>query len=187
MQQSFSATVSGQTADGVLVITIDNPPVNTASADMRAGLFAAIKHVREAADLYAAVITGADRNFVGGADIKEFGQPMVGPVLPEVIALIETSEKPVVAAINGAALGGGLEIALGCHCRIAAAQAKLGLPEVKLGIVPGAGGTQRLPRLTGVAPAIELIATGKVVSAAEALSLGFVDTVTAGDVLANAA
>jgi 3-hydroxyacyl-CoA dehydrogenase len=186
MQQSFSATVSATTINHVLVVTIDNPPVNAASADMRAGLFAAIDHARGTPEINAAVITGAGRNFVGGADIKEFGAPAANPILPDVIELIEASEKPVVAAINGAALGGGLEIALACHRRIAATQAKLGLPEVKLGIVPGAGGTQRLPRLTGVAAAIDLIAPGKVVSATEALSLGFIDSVTAADLVADA-
>jgi 3-hydroxyacyl-CoA dehydrogenase len=186
MQQSFSASVSGRLVDGVLVVTIDNPPVNAASADMRAGLFAAIRHAVDTSDIDAVVITGAGRNFVGGADIKEFGAPIVPPVLPDVIGLIEGSEKPVVAAINGAALGGGLEIALGCHRRIAATEAKLGLPEVKLGIVPGAGGTQRLPRLTGAAAAIDLIAAGRIIPAAEALSLGIVDGVTAADVTADA-
>src|SRR3954466_7759052 len=99
MQQSFSTTVSGKAVDDVLIVTIDNPPVNAASADMRAGLFAAIRYARETTDVNAAVITGAGRNFVGGADIKEFGQPAVDPILPEVIELIETSGKPVVAAI----------------------------------------------------------------------------------------
>jgi 3-hydroxyacyl-CoA dehydrogenase len=186
MSEAFSATVSGRLIDGVLVVTIDNPPANVASADMRAGLFKAIEHAGAAAEVRAVVITGAGKNFVGGADIREFGAPVVEPILPQVIALIEASDKPVVAAINGAALGGGLEIALGCHRRIATPQAKLGLPEVTLGIVPGAGGTQRLPRLTGVAAAIELIATGRIVSAAEALSSGVVDSVTSADLVADA-
>jgi 3-hydroxyacyl-CoA dehydrogenase len=186
MSEAFSATVSGRLVDGVLVVTIDNPPVNAASADMRVGLFRAIEHAGRATDVGAVVITGAGKTFVGGADIKEFGAPLVEPILPEVIALIEASEKPVIAAINGAALGGGLEIALGCHRRIATPQAKLGLPEVKLGIVPGAGGTQRLPRLTGVAAAMELIATGRIVSAAGALSSGIIDSVTGADIVADA-
>ena len=177
MNHAFSDSVSGKTEDGVLVVTIDNPPVNAASADMRAGLFAAIQHAGRSDDISAVVITGAGRTFVGGADIREFGAPMAEPTLPQVIDLIEASEKPVVAAINGAALGGGCEIALACHHRIASATAKLGLPEVKLGIVPGAGGTQRLPRLTGIAAAVELIASGRVISAGEALSLGIVDGV----------
>ena len=134
----------------------------------------------------AVVITGAGRNFVGGADIREFGAPMAEPTLPQIIDRIEASDKPIVAAINGAALGGGLEFALGCHHRIAAPEAKLGLPEVKLGIVPGAGGTQRLPRLAGPAAAVELIASGRIVTAAEALSLGIVDRVVSGDLIAAA-
>jgi 3-hydroxyacyl-CoA dehydrogenase len=186
MRQTFSENVSGQLHDGVLVVGIDNPPVNAASAAMRAGLDAAIRHSAEDDAIQAVVITGAGRNFVGGADIREFGTPIAEPTLPEIIERIEASEKPIVAAINGTALGGGLEIALGCHHRIAAAEAKLGLPEVKLGIVPGAGGTQRLPRLAGPAAAVELIASGRVVSAAEALSLGIVDQVATGDIIAEA-
>ncbi len=186
MSESFSATVSGRNADGVLVVTIDNPPVNAASADMRSGLAAAIRHASDNSSVQAVVLTGAGKTFVGGADIKEFGQPAVEPILPEVVAAIEGSGKPVVAAINGAALGGGLEIALACHFRIASEEAKLGLPEVKLGIVPGAGGTQRLPRLSGIPAAVDLIATGRVIAAKEALSLGIVDSVAAGDLTADA-
>jgi 3-hydroxyacyl-CoA dehydrogenase len=186
MSNAFSATVSGRVEDGVLVVIIDNPPVNAASADMRAGLLAAIRHAGAQDEVHAAVITGAGKNFVGGADIREFGQPAAEPILPDVIAAIEASEKPVVAAINGAALGGGLEIALACHVRIAASGARLGMPEVRLGIVPGAGGTQRLPRLAGIAAAVELIATGRVIPASEALSLGIVDGITAGGPLTDA-
>jgi len=174
---TFSGTVSGTVSDGVLLVTIDNPPVNAASADMRQGLLAAIEYAAGSNEIANLVITGAGKTFVGGADIREFGKPMAEPPLPTVIDRIEASEKPVVAAINGAALGGGLEIALGCHHRIAAASAKLALPEVKLGIVPGAGGTQRLPRLAGVIAAAEIAATGRMVGAAEAMALGFVDEV----------
>ena len=152
--------MTGVVTDGVLVVTIDNPPVNAASADMRHGLFAAIDHAAATDASSASSITGAGKTFVGGADIREFGMPMAEPLLPQLVNHIEASEKPVVAAINGAALGGGLEIALGCHHRIAAQAAKLGLPEVKLGIVPGAGGTQRLPRLAGIVAAAEMAATG---------------------------
>ena len=182
----FSPEISGRIEDGVLIVTIDNPPVNAASATMRAGLFAAVRHADATDEIRATVITGAGRNFVGGADIREFGAPMAGPALPELIALIEASDKPFVAAINGAALGGGLELALACHHRIAVTEAKLGLPEVKLGIVPGAGGTQRLPRLVGTAVAVEMIATGRIVAAAEALSLGIVDRVVPDGVVAAA-
>ena len=170
MNQLFSPNVSGRLHDEVLLVIIDNPPVNAASAAMRAGLDAAIRHAAETDAITAIVITGAGRNFVGGADIREFGAPMAEPTLPQIIERMEASDKPIVAAINGAALGGGLELALGCHHRIAAPEARLGLPEVKLGIVPGAGGTQRLPRLAGPAAAVELIASGRIVTAAEALS-----------------
>ncbi|MCT7377221.1 3-hydroxyacyl-CoA dehydrogenase NAD-binding domain-containing protein [Chelativorans salis] len=182
----FSATVSARMEDGVLVLTMDNPPVNAASADLRSGLLAAIRHASAEGEVRAVVLTGAGNTFVGGADIKEFGQPATEPILPDVVDAIEESGKLVVAAINGAALGGGLEIALACHRRIASGRASLGLPEVKLGIVPGAGGTQRLPRLIGVAKAVELIATGRNVSAGEALSLGIVDQVVEDDPLAAA-
>jgi 3-hydroxyacyl-CoA dehydrogenase len=125
----------------VLVVTIDNPPVNAASTDMRQGLYAAIDHAAATQEITGVVITGAGKTFVGGADIREFGQPMAEPLLPHLVNHIEESAKPVVAAINGAALGGGLEVALACHARLASPAAKLGLPEVKLGLVPGAGGT----------------------------------------------
>ncbi|WP_246248871.1 3-hydroxyacyl-CoA dehydrogenase NAD-binding domain-containing protein [Chelativorans alearense] len=182
----FSEAVSASLEDGVLVVTIDNPPVNAASADMRSGLLAAIRHAGTEDAISAVVITGAGKTFVGGADIKEFGQPATEPILPEVVEAIEKSSKPVVAAINGAALGGGLEIALACHHRIAGDRAILGLPEVKLGIVPGAGGTQRLPRLVGIAKAVELIAAGRSVAVSEALSLGIIDQVVAGNPAAGA-
>ena len=143
MTLSFSASVTGRIEDGVLLVVIDNPPVNAASADMRTALFEAIHISGRSDEIRAVVITGAGRTFVGGADIREFGAPPVKPLLPAVIAAIEDSAKPVVAAINGAALGGGCEIALACHYRIASEAAKFGLPEVKLGVVPGAGGSHR--------------------------------------------
>jgi len=183
---TFSETVSGTISDGVLLVTIDNPPVNAASADMRQGLFAAMDHAAGSNEITSVVISGAGKTFVGGADIREFGKPVVEPLLPTVIDRIEASDKPVLAAINGAALGGGLEIALGCHHRIAAASAKLALPEVKLGIVPGAGGTQRLPRLAGVIAAAEMAATGRMVGAEEAKGLGIVDEVAEGDLIKRA-
>lgn len=186
MSLRFSETVGGGVTEGVLVVTIDNPPVNAASADMRQGLFAAVSHASTAPEIVGVVITGAGKTFVGGADIREFGRPMAEPLLPQVLNHIEQSGKPVVAAINGAALGGGLEIALGCHLRVASPSAKLGLPEVKLGIVPGAGGTQRLPRLAGVIAAAEIAATGRLVGADEAHRLGIVDAVAGGDLVAGA-
>lgn len=176
----FSDTISAALTDGIFVMTIDNAPVNALSADVRAGLMAALDHAENENVITAIVLTGAGNSFIGGADIREFGKPPVEPLLPDVIARIEAFAKPIAAAINGAALGGGLEVALACHRRHAAPSAKLGLPEVKLGIVPGAGGTQRLPRLIGIAPAIDVIASGRMVSAADALKLGIVDSISSG-------
>ncbi len=182
----FSDTISAALTDGILVVTIDNAPVNALSADVRSGLMAALEHAEKDGAVAGVVLTGAGNNFIGGADIKELGKPPVEPHLPDVISRIESSPKPVVAAINGVALGGGLEMALACHRRLAAPTAKLGLPEVKLGIVPGAGGTQRLPRLTGIAAAVDMIANARIVSAAEALKLGIVDGVAKGELIAEA-
>ena len=182
----FSETISATMKNGVLVVLIDNPPVNATSANVRGGLFAAIDHAEGNDAVVAVVVTGAGRTFVGGADIREFGQPPREPHLPDVYARIEQSSKPVVAAVNGAALGGGCELALACHGRIAAPTAILGLPEVKLGIVPGAGGTQRLPRLIGTGAAIDLIGSGRTVKASEALTIGLVDQVAGADLLAEA-
>jgi 3-hydroxyacyl-CoA dehydrogenase len=179
----FSATVSTMTRDGVLVVTIDNPPVNATSVDVRSGLEKALAHAETAPDVTGVVVTGAGKTFIGGADIKEFGKPAMEPILPDVIETIEGLSKPVVAALNGAALGGGLEVALACHYRIASPTAQVGLPEVKLGIVPGAGGTQRLPRLIGIPAALDLITSGRSVKAEEALKLGIVDEVAAGDLI----
>ncbi len=182
----FSDTISATLTDEVLVVTIDNAPVNALSADVRTGLMAVFEHAEKDGNVAAVVLTGAGNSFIGGADIKEFGKPPVEPLLPDVIARIEIFAKPVIAAINGAALGGGLEVALACHRRLAASAAKLGLPEVKLGIVPGAGGTQRLPRLIGIAAAIDMIANGRIVSTAEALKLGIIDAAASGELIAEA-
>ena len=178
---SFSDTVSGEIHGDVLVTTIDNPPVNALSADTRTGLMAALDHAAGNGGILGLVIAGAGKTFIGGADIKEFGQLPVEPILPTVIQRIEDSGKPVVAAINGAALGGGLEVALGCHYRMASPAAQMGLPEVKLGLVPGAGGTQRLPRLIGIPAAIDLIGSGRSVKSQEAQSLGLVDEIVEAD------
>lgn len=183
---SFSACVSGRVVDGVLVVTIDNPPVNAASIATRTGLAAAISHANDDAAIESVVITGAGKIFVGGADITEFGKPPVDPVLPDVCQHIEDCAKPVVAALNGAALGGGLEIALACHYRVAATTSSVAFPEVKLGLIPGAGGTQRLPRLTGIPVAVDLIGSGRSVKADEAMALGIVDAVVDGDLVARA-
>ena len=160
----------------VALITIDNPPVNVTGLAVRQGLMAALDQV-EAAGVARVILTGTGKTFVAGADAREFGVEPLAPHLPEIVARIERFAVPVIAAINGAALGGGLELALGCRMRIAAPQATLGLPEVTLGVVPGAGGTQRLPRLIGIADAVALISEGRVIRAAEALDLGMVDAV----------
>ncbi len=171
---------------GIAVVTVDNPPVNAISAAVRRGLIDAFTEHSRNQNVSAIVLTGAGQSFVAGADIREMSGPPVEPHLPEVIAAMEACDKPIIAAINGAALGGGLELALACDLRLAVPRASVGLPETKLGIVPGSGGTQRLPRLVGVAKAIELIAQARVVRAGEALALGIVDRVVDGDVVAAA-
>ena len=176
----MSEPVSYEHDQRIVVITINNPPVNALSRHVRGGLFDAIQQFNadDAADV--AVIVGGGRLFIGGADISEFGKPLVSPSLPEVISAIERCEKPVVAAIHGTALGGGLEVAMGAHYRIAQTDTKLGLPEVKLGLLPGAGGTQRLPRLIGVDQALSMISSGAPIVATQALELGLVDRVESG-------
>lgn len=167
------------------VIFLDNPPVNGLGDTVRRGVHEGLALARADAGVDAIVIAGAGKAFCGGADIRQFNTPAATarPMLRDVIAAIEASGKPVVAAIHGFALGGGLELALGCHYRIAQAGARLGLPEVNLGLVPGGGGTQRLPRLIGVLPALEMIQSGKPLDAAAALAAGLVDAVAEGDLL----
>jgi 3-hydroxyacyl-CoA dehydrogenase len=168
------------------VILIDNPPVNAASHAVRTGLMAALAEANDDPDVQAIVLACAGRTFVAGADVKEFGQPPRAPLLPEVVNAIEASPKPVAAAVHGTALGGGFELALGAHARIASADAQFGLPEVKLGIIPGAGGTQRLPRLIGVPAAMEIAASGRRLGAAEAVKLAVVERIATGDLVDDA-
>ena len=177
------------------VITIDNPPVNALSPGVPEGILDGIEKFGADDAVRAIVVIGGGRTFIAGADIKEFGkitsgQKRRGPGLQQVIAGLEASAKPTVAAIHGNALGGGLETSMGCHYRVALAAAKVGQPEVKLGITPGAQGTQRLPRLAGVAKALEMCAIGDPISAAEAQKLGIIDRVVEGagydDLLAGA-
>jgi 3-hydroxyacyl-CoA dehydrogenase len=165
----------------VLVVSIDHPPVNALSVDVRQGLVEAIDAAQADTAVAAVLIVGAGRNFIAGADIREFGKPPLPPLLPAVCNRIEACAKPVVAAIHGAALGGGLEVALAAHYRLAVRGAKLGLPEVQLGLLPGAGGTQRTPRLIGAAPALDMMLSGRHVRAEEALSLGLIDRLGATD------
>lgn len=171
----------------VSVITVDNPPVNALSQAVREGL---MKYVAEAdADdtCKSIVISCSGRTFIAGADIKEFGKPPMKPYLPDVITRIEASDKPVVAAIHGTALGGGFEVALACHYRIALKTAAVGLPEVNLGLLPGASGTQRLPRLVGAERAMDIMLSGKPVRASRALDLGAIDRITDGEDLQSEA
>jgi len=165
----------------ILVVTIDNPPVNALGVAVRRGLMSAIEEGEADAGVAAILVTGAGRNFIGGADIREFGKPPQSPLLTELCNRIEACNKPVLAAIHGAALGGGLEVALAAHYRVALSNARLGLPEVQLGLLPGAGGTQRTPRLIGAQAALDMMLTGRHLSAKEALSLGLVDQLTEGD------
>jgi 3-hydroxyacyl-CoA dehydrogenase len=178
--------VHTQSIGRVLLITIDNPPINATSHAVRAGLIAAIDELSRRPDLDAAVLIGAGNTFIAGADIREFGQPAKDPSLPAVIEAIEACAKPVVAALHGATLGGGLEVALACDARIALQRTSLGLPEVTLGVVPGAGGTQRLPRRVGLVRGIEMIGRGERITADEACSLRLLDAVVPDDLLAQA-
>jgi 3-hydroxyacyl-CoA dehydrogenase len=169
--------------DDVLVIISDNPPVNALGAAVRVGLEAAIKEGVADDSIEAMVIRCDGRTFFAGADITEFGKPMVEPGLPTVVDLIEASTKPVVAAIHGTALGGGCEVALGCHYRVAVPSAKIGTPEVKLGLLPGAGGTQRIPRIAGVRMALEMTAKGDPIPAKKAQEAGLIDRIVGEDSL----
>ena len=168
--------VEKKLSDGILYVTVLNPPVNALSREERAGIVDAIA-AAQVPEVRAVIIQGANGTFIAGADIREFGKEPEPPHLPEVVDAIERCSRPVIAAIAGQALGGGLEIALGCHYRIAAPGARLGLPEVTLGIVPGAGGTQRLPRLIDPVAAATMVSGGKPVTAAQALASGLVDRI----------
>ena len=176
-------TVSKAMHGRVAVLTVDNPPVNALSHSVREGLANQMTALAGDDGVDAIVIACAGRTFIAGADIREFGAPPKEPHLPDVVNQIEAMEKPVVAAIHGTALGGGLEVALSCHYRVAVESAKIGLPEVHLGILPGAGGTQRLPRIAGPANAIDAILSGRHVKAREALKWGVIDEITDGDLV----
>lgn len=169
------AHVTLEHQDDVAVVVIDNPPVNALSAPVRAGLVARLEEALADPEVQAIVLICAGRTFVAGADISEFGKPPIEPHLPDVLAAIEASRKPVVAAVHGTALGGGFELALACHARVATRDARFGLPEVGLGLVPGAGGTQRLPRLVGIEAALPIVVSGERVGGEAALGLGIVD------------
>ncbi|MCV3244058.1 3-hydroxyacyl-CoA dehydrogenase [Mesorhizobium robiniae] len=172
--------------DGVGIIVIDNPPINAGSLQVRLGLLKAIQAVDSDPSLSGGILIGASKMFMAGSDIREFGAQLEDPQLPSVIAAIEKSAKPFVAAIAGAALGGGYELALACDGRIASVEAVVGLPETTLGLIPGAGGTQRLPRLVGREKAIEFICAGSRLGAEQALKFGMIDAVAQGDLLTEA-
>ncbi|BBM02984.1 3-hydroxyacyl-CoA dehydrogenase NAD-binding domain-containing protein [Microbulbifer sp. GL-2] len=179
------STVNYELIGDIGVIRLNNPPVNALSHGLREGIWGAIKSAQEDAS-EALILLCEGRTFIAGADITEFGKPPQAPMLSEVITEIENSHKPVIAAIHGTALGGGFEVALACHYRCALKSAKVGLPEVKLGLLPGAGGTQRTPRLAGVSAALELITSGNPISAAKAESMKLIDRVISDDLLKGA-
>jgi len=179
--------VSIERRDGIAVISIDNPPVNALSQAVREGLTRCMDEATDDDAVEAIVIICSGRTFIAGADIREFGRPPEPPHLLDVVARIEAADKPVVAAMHGTALGGGLEVALGCHYRIATGSAKLGLPEVSLGLLPGASGTQRLPRLIGAERALDMMLSGKPVKAQVALEVGLIDQICDNDKLRDAA
>jgi 3-hydroxyacyl-CoA dehydrogenase len=163
--------------DGVAVVTLDNPPLNALGAELRGAIRDLFDRAMDDPDVGAVVFRAAGRSWPVGADIREFGKPPVDPVLPDLCSHIAAAPKPVIAALHGSALGGGLELALAAAFRVAAADMTLGLPEVTLGLLPGAGGTQRLPRLIGAAPALDLILSGAAIPVARAQALGLVDLV----------
>jgi 3-hydroxyacyl-CoA dehydrogenase len=181
-----TSPISTRRHGDVLIVTSNNPPVNALGAAVRQGLVAAIEEAEADEAVKAVVIRCEGQTFFAGADITEFGKPPVMPWLPTVVDAIENCSKPVVAAIHGTALGGGLEIALGCHYRVAVPSAKLGVPEVKLGLLPGAGGTQRLPRVAGVQKALEMVTSGTPIGAKEACEIGLIDRLIEGDLQQHA-
>ncbi|MEO9576234.1 MAG: 3-hydroxyacyl-CoA dehydrogenase NAD-binding domain-containing protein [Tateyamaria sp.] len=169
----------------IAVLTVKNPPVNALSQAVRQGLWDGMNKAEADTGVRAVLIVGEGRAFFAGADIKEFGKPPLDPHLPDLIRRIEASPLIVVASMHGVSLGGGLEVALGCHYRIAVPSARVGLPEVHLGLIPGAGGTQRLPRLTGVDAALDVMTTGRPIGAAQAHDLGIIDVIKDGDPAEN--
>src|SRR5215212_6379887 len=181
-----TSPISTRKHGDVLIVLSNNPPVNALSTAVRQGLVAAIAEAEADDSVSAVVIACEGQTFFAGADITEFGKPPQMPWLPEVVDTIEKSSKPVVAAIHGTALGGGLEVALACHYRVAVPSAKLGTPEVKLGLLPGAGGTQRLPRVAGVKKALAMCATGNPIGAKEGFDCGLIDRLIEGELIPHA-
>ena len=182
----MSDKTSYEIVDGIAVITIDNPPVNAMSTAVRKDCWAALDKLAADSSAEAAVLICAGRTFIAGADITEFDKPIEDPWLPALVEKFEASDKLIVAAIHGTALGGGLETAMGCHYRCAIPAARVGLPEVNLGVVPGATGTQRLPRLAGARKALDMMISGRPIGAAEALQAGIIEKLVEGDLRAGA-
>jgi len=182
MSDTVTYSVQGAIAEAL----IDNPPVNATSASVRQGLAEAIRAMEADPAVSALVIRCVGKTFIAGADIKEFGKPMADPGLPEVMVMMDRATKPIVAAVHGTVLGGGFEVALACHYRVAAEGTKFGFPEVKLGLMPGGGGTQRTPRLAGLAAAIPLVTLGNPIGAQEALAANLIDAIAAGDLASEA-
>ena len=179
----INEVTSLEVESNIAVITLDSPPVNALSANVREGLHLGVKQAIEDDNAKAIVLICEGRTFIAGADITEFGQAPKGPSLFEVQDMIEGSPKPVISAIHGTALGGGLEVALTCHYRIAIPSARCGLPEVNLGLLPGAGGTQRLPRIVGAQKALEMVTSGQHVPAKQCLEIGLIDELANEDTL----
>ena len=188
MDKPTTSPISTRKHGDVLIVLSNNPPVNALGAAVRQGLVAAIEQAEADDSVKAMVIACEGQTFFAGADVSEFGTPKAfeQPVLPQVVDRIESCTKPVVAAIHGTALGGGLEVALSCHYRVAVPSAKLGTPEVKLGLLPGAGGTQRLPRVAGVRKALEMCATGNPIGAKEGFDCGLIDRLIEGELIPHA-
>ncbi len=176
----MSEVVKLERHDVIGVVTVDSPPVNALSAAVRRGILKCVTDAVADPAIEAIVLTCAGRTFIAGADITEFGKPPQPPSLHEVISALESSPKPTIAAIHGTALGGGLEVALGCHFRVATKDARLGLPEVKLGLLPGAGGTQRLPRAVGPELAVKMIVVGDPIGATDAIKHGLIEEIIEG-------
>ena len=162
-------------------VVIDNPPVSALGQAVREGIAGGIKAAEAHTEVEAVILIAEGRTFPAGADITEFGKPPMPPALPDVCQVIEDCSKPVIAAMHGTALGGGLEVALSAHYRIAVNTTKIGLPEINLGLLPGASGTQRMPRITGAGPALDLMLSGTPIGAAQAVQIGVVDEVCEGD------
>ena len=179
----MKGTVHYEVQGNIALMTVDNPPVNPLSSGVRQGLTDGINKALGDDNVEAVVLTGAGRAFIAGADISEFGGQAEGPSLFDCLNTMDDSTKPIIAAINGTAFGGGLEVALCCHYRVISSSAPVGLPEVKLGLLPGAGGTQRLPRLIGAEKALDFILSGDPIPGPQATELGITDEVAKGDIV----